>query len=170
MPEIETILPAVRALKGVHLYHADMSNCQVRNEYLLPKEKGTHSMEPSAFPDQFELSGPVVDVGRIQIVKDIKAMIPDQPIHDSLQSVYRIPEGVKRDAYVRYRIITSVFNEVSRFFPDISKFARSIVTGYLCIPFGVIDSEGRHDETERTQSHHEYVGKTVRNVLNSKSF
>ena len=39
MPEIETILPAVRALKGVHLYHADMSNCSQRVRMTL-EEKG----------------------------------------------------------------------------------------------------------------------------------
>jgi hypothetical protein len=149
----------------------NMTNCKEKAVYVLPKEKLNHAIEPSLYTNQFHLETPSVEVERVEISEQLSQPMPGKvDIPESLQEFYNIPDGVKKESYVRYHVITSLFNDVSRFFPDISQYVRSIVTGYLCVPLGIIDAEEKHNHTERTQSYHEHVGKTVRNVLASKPY
>lgn len=149
--------------------HVDVSNCREEFSFVLPKEKLTIDIESTDIPGQFNLEMPSFDLDRIEVSQPTTNFSPSE-IPPSLQEQYNIPEGVKKEFYIRYRIITALFAEVTKHFPEMSQYIRSIVTGYLCVPFGVIDKEETHNESDRTQSYHEHVGKTVRNVLKSKPY
>ncbi|MBI3481810.1 MAG: hypothetical protein HY015_02340 [Bacteroidetes bacterium] len=107
----------------------------------------------------------------VSIEKEI-SLTNDKPlgIMKELENIYIVPENGRKDLYLRQKAMTAFYDIVNQFFPNLTSYTKSIVTGYLCIPLGIVDTEDVHNESERTQTYHEYLGKTVRNTLKSKPF
>jgi hypothetical protein len=89
-------------------------------------------------------------------------------INKELENEFTIPENVKKASYVRHKIATEIYHTVNKCFPELSIHAKCAVTGYLSIPFDIMDTEAKHEDSPRTGTYHAYVIKTVKNILNSK--
>lgn len=89
-------------------------------------------------------------------------------IDKELADKFRVPDNVKKESYLRQRIVTGIFEVVNQYFPDLSAHVKCTITGYLCIPFHIFDTEQQHEDSPRVCSYHAYVRKTVMNIINSK--
>ena len=151
--------------------YLDFSSSKEQSSFTIPADQ-LASIKPLDTPNQFEIETNFKNPIEVETIKRVEISPDSQPggIDEMVQKLYQIPEGVKKESYLRFQVIHAIFEQVSISFPDLTQFVKSIVTGYLCIPFRILDSEDTHIQSERTQTYHEYVGKTVRNTLNSKPF
>lgn len=144
----------------------DLSSCKKENLSLSNAQLKIEAIESCG---EIDVKAPIPEIENIQVnitaTTDISANVKSI---ESFGALHRIPEGVKSQSFLRHRIVTMTFEQVTKAFPELSNHVRNIVTGYLCIPFGVLDTEEEHNESKRSQTYHEYVGKTIKNTLNSK--
>jgi hypothetical protein len=129
-----------------------------RNEQKLPYETVIHYYEiiPSNATNE-KRNSIIPEIEKINLLEMIKELPP---------------LGKTRELYKRDLLIKRILELVTFHFPSpVSDHVRHNVTGYLCIPFGVIDTEDEHIDSDRaTATHHEYVGKTIRNSLKRKPY
>jgi hypothetical protein len=105
--------------------------------------------------------------------KAVQTLLPRIKKINLLDTLKELPvTGKDRHLYKRDLLINRLLDIVMYHFPfPVSDHVRHNVTGYLCITFGVVDSEDEHiDSNRKTATHHEYVGKTVRNSLYRKPY
>lgn len=107
----------------------------------------------------------------VEVKHDIEIRNNDPiEINKVLEKFYHIPRNAKNQAYSRNQIVTTLYQEIQRFYPEISHHIKTAIIGYLSIPFGLVDTEEKHNISKRAGNHHAYVGKTIRNLLKSKPF
>ena len=150
----------------------DLSNATEANIEQRPRPPLSMLEEPTISGNEVEIGMPSIDMESSISIQHEISLTNDKPVGiiKELESIYHIPDNVRKDLYLRQKAVTAIFGEVNKFFPDMTSYAKSIVTGYLCIPLDIVDAEEVHEQSERTQTYHEYLGKTVRNTLKSKPF
>jgi|GEM_PF-6461370 len=148
----------------------DLSAAQEKIQLQVPIGHASFSAKPESLGN-FEVTVPTFqDVEQINEVTQSIEMLPNvlSGIDRDLQQFYSIPGNVKKNSHLRKKIASELYDTVHNHFPAFSAHVKSTITGYLAIPHGILDTEARHEESPRTGSYHQYLGKTIRNILKSK--